>query len=263
MITSIATNFIIALVALDSPPPVKTVTFETADGVTIEADYLAPQVKGDEKAPVVILIHMYPADRKSWFPFAYSLQTGNPKFAVLAYDIRGHGGSTEPREKNLKAMYDRRDPSLFRDAWKDVDAAKRWLARQQGCDVTRIALVGASIGCSIALDYAGRDRNVKAVVCLSPGTDYFGVDSISHIKKCDRALMLLVAPEAEYSPVEELIAASRGKAVGIKCPGGREWHGTLMLDEKYEKHASIKQEILKILRFFVDRDAIKPSKSKD
>lgn len=244
MFISIAANFAIALVALDSPPPVKTVTFETADGVTIEADYLAPHVKGDEKAPVVILIHMYPADRKSWFPFAYALQSGEPKCAVLAYDIRGQGGSLEPRDRKLKAMYDRRDPALFRDAWKDVEAAKRWLAKQPNCDVSRIALIGASIGCSISLDYGGRDRDVKAIVCLSPGTDYFGVDSISHIKNCGHVAILLTSPEGEFGPVRALVEASVGKTKGMMFPGGRERHGTQMLAKDYSEHSEVQKNIL-------------------
>lgn len=224
------------------PPAVKTVTFKTSDGVSIQADYYAPIAKA--KAPIVILIHMYPADRKSWSSLAEDLRNGDPPCAVLAYDIRGHGGSTEPKEKNLKAMYDRRDPALFKDAWKDVEAAKVWLSKQPNCDTSRIALIGASIGCSISLDYAGRDENVMAVACLSPGTNYFGVNSIQHIKKCGKAAVLLIAPDAEYDAVKQLVEASGGKAKGIKFPGGRERHGTGLLAEDYSQHITVRKSIL-------------------
>jgi len=229
---------------LGAPRVSRTVTFQTSDGVTIEADYYSPDVVGDAQAPVAILIHMYPADRKSWTSLAAGLRTGKTACAVLAYDIRGHGGSTEPKEKNLKAMYDRRDPALFKDAWKDVEAAKKWLATQPNCDVSRIALIGASIGCSISLDYAGRDPSVKAVVCLSPGTNYIDVNSTDHIKKCGNAAVLLISPEGEYDAVEQLIDASGGKAKGEKHSGGRERHGTNMLAEDYPEHVKVRKNIL-------------------
>lgn len=226
------------------PRLTRAVQFETSDGVTIEADYYPPDVVGDAKAPVVILIHMYPADRKSWTPLAARLRTGNTACAVLAYDIRGHGGSAGPKEKELKAMYDRRDPALFQDAWKDVEAAKKWLAAQPRCDVTRVALIGASIGCSISLDYAGRDGDVKAVACLSPGPNYFGVNSIEHIKKCDKAAVLLISPEGEYEAVQQLVEGSGGMAKGMKYSGGRERHGTNMLSEDYSDSGMVRKSLL-------------------
>lgn len=238
----------------DAAPAKQTVTFETSDGVKIEADYYPPIVKSGEKAPVAICIHMYPADRRSWEPLVPGLREGSPGFAVLAYDIRGHGGSTEPKEKNLKAMYDGRDPELFKNAWKDVEAARKWLEKQPGVDTSRIALIGASIGCSISLDYGGRDKDVKAIVCLSPGTNYFEVDSISHIKKCGGIPVLLISPEGEYSAIEELIAASGGKAKGLKYPGGREWHGTKMFDENYQDHEVVRKRIVSHVAQAVSRE---------
>lgn len=232
----------------EAVPAKQTVTFETSDDITIEADYYPPIAKSGEKAPVAICIHMYPADRRSWEPLVPGLREGSPGFAVLAYDIRGRGGSTEPKEKNLKAMYDGRDPALFKDAWKDVEAARKWLGTQPGVDTSRIALIGASIGCSISLDYGGRDKAVTSIVCLSPGTNYFEVDSISHIRKCGDIPVLLISPEGEYSGIEELIAASGGKAKGLKYSGGREWHGTRMFDAKYKDHESVKNSILAHVR---------------
>lgn len=230
------------------PPAMQTVKFETADGVVIEADYYPPVVKEGEKAPVAICIHMYPADRKSWSPLVPALREGESRFAVLCYDIRGRGGSVEPKDKNLATKYDGRDPAHFADAWKDVAAAKKWLAKQPGVDTRRVALLGASIGCSISLDYAGRDNDVKAIVCLSPGVKYMGVDSISHIKKCGHAKVLLMSPGGEYSAVRELVAASGDRAKGLKFPGGRDRHGTGLIEPAYKENSAVRTEILKHLR---------------
>jgi len=211
--------------------PKMGVKFETSDGVTIQGDFYPPKAGGVGDAPVAILIHMYPADRKSWKPLIPKLHEAG--FAVLAYDIRGTGGSTEPEKLELQKKYRERDAKLFNDAWKDVEAARRWLEGQARCDVTRTVLIGASIGCSISLDYTSRDESVRAVVCLSPGTDYFGVDSKKHVKACGKRPILLVSPEGEYAQVEALVKASDGAAEGAKYAGGRENHGTKMFDAPY------------------------------
>ena len=230
----------------------QVVTFETTDGVTIEADYYPPQVKGEEKAPVAILIHMWPADRSSWKPLVPHLQKAG--FAVLAYDIRGNGGSTKPADKNLGKRYKDGDSEHFNNAWKDAEAAKKWLADQDRCDTTRIALVGASIGCSISLDFGSRDEAVKAIVCLSPGTNYFGVDSKAHIKACDERAILLMSPEGEYAAVKKLIKASGKQAKGKEYPGGNERHGTHMFSADYGKKV-----ITKITEFV--RDAVEAKRA--
>jgi dienelactone hydrolase len=235
----------------------QAVTFETTDGVKIAADYYAPATTADkkppkaEKAPVAILVHMFPADRTSWEPLVPKLTDAG--FAVLAYDIRGKGGSTEPVDKNLAKRYQEQSPDLFKDAWKDAEAAKKWLAGQPNCDVGRIVMVGASIGCSISLDYASRDEAVKAVVCLSPGTNYFGVDSIAHIEKCGKRAILLMSPTPEYAEVEKLVQASGGTAVGLKYhqrpapeADARAQHGTNMFAAHYGE--AVKDKIVKFVK---------------
>ena len=193
----------------------QAVTFETSDGVKIAADYYSPAVEAGQKAPVAILIHMYPADRKSWEPLVPRLSEAG--FAVLAYDIRGNGGSVEPAAKNLQKMYKDQDPALFKDAWKDAEAAKKWLATKPECDVNKIAMIGASIGCSISLEYGSRDEAVKAIVCLSPGTDYFGVDSIASIRKCGKRAMLMMSPKTRARSGQEACQGveRRGQGRGV------------------------------------------------
>jgi pimeloyl-ACP methyl ester carboxylesterase len=209
----------------------QVIKFETSDSVKIAADYYPPAVEAGERAPVAILVHMYPADRTSWEPLVPHLRKAG--FAVLAYDIRGTGGSIEPADKNLQKMYKDQDPALFKDAWKDAEAAKKWLSTKPECDVNKIAMIGASIGCSISLEYGSRDGAVRAIVCLSPGTDYFGVDSIASIRKCGKRAMLLMSPKTEHEAVKKLVKASSDVARGEEYPGSREQHGTGMLLAPY------------------------------
>ncbi len=224
-------SWVACAMAWSPAPEPRAVSFTTSDDVRITADFYPSTATGTELAPVVILVHMYPADRKSWRPLAPKLQAAG--YAVLAYDIRGAGGSVEPAEKKLKALYDARDSRHFNDAWRDAAAARKWLGDQPNCDASRIAMIGASIGCSISLDYGRREPAVKAIICLSPGTNYMGVDSVEHIKKCGDKAMLLMSPKGEYEAVAALIEASGRKARGQRYDGGREYHGTKMFDAPF------------------------------
>ena len=67
---------------------------------------------------------------------------------------------------------------LVRDGVRDVEAAVRYLARQ-GLATDRIVLIGASYGCSVSLLSAEQVEGVRALVLLSPGTNYFGVDVLA------------------------------------------------------------------------------------
>ncbi|MFQ5412255.1 MAG: alpha/beta hydrolase [Phycisphaerae bacterium] len=233
----------------------RVVTFVTPDGVTIEADYYPVKVAARKKTPIAILIHMYPADRSSWKPFVPALREAG--IAALAYDIRGTGGSTKPADLKLEEGYRNRDSAHFQQAFMDVAGATAWLSKQENINLGRMACIGASIGCSISLDYAMRTSEPKAVVCLSPGTNYFGVDSREHIKNCPGTPILLISPEGEFGAVRELVEASGGKAQSKKYPGGREHHGTGMLEAEYGKKVT-----KKIMKFVKKNLGIKDKKKK-
>ena len=234
----------------------RVVTFNTPDGVTIVADYYPVKVSSGKKTPIAILIHMYPADRSSWKPFVPNLREAG--IAVLAYDIRGTGASTKPANLKLEEGYKSHDTAHFQQAFMDVAGATAWLSKQKNINLNRLVCIGASIGCSITLDFTMRTDEPKAVVCLSPGTNYFGVDSKEHIKNCSSTPILLISPEAEYGAVKELVEASGGKAKSKKYPGGREYHGTGMFDADYGE--KVKK---KIMRFVKKHLGIKDKKKND
>ncbi|MBI4578701.1 MAG: alpha/beta fold hydrolase [Planctomycetes bacterium] len=165
------------------------------------------------RGPMVILLHMYGQDRSTWDPLVPVLHRAG--FAVLAIDLRGHGESVEPASLKLRQKVEERDPRLFREMVDDVAAAYRWLARRPEADPARFVLAGASVGCSIALEYAVRDRSVDGVVCLTPGADYLGLDSLASARKySDRKLLLLAAAE-ERSAAEEIGRLVPGAQVRI------------------------------------------------
>ena len=179
------------------------VTFVTEDKVTIAGTlYPALRKKGydpKEKIPAVILIHMLRRDRTDWKTFAERLQ-GSDGFTVLSIDIRGHGesisreGATEPL--SWKTMTDK----SFNDAVLDVKAAVKFLQQYKELATDKVAIVGASIGGNIALNYAVDDKNVKTLILLSPGLEYHGVKTEGAIKKWGkRPAMIVASADDKYS----------------------------------------------------------------
>ena len=210
--------------------------FNAVDGMRIAADYYAPPVAERAAAPMAILLHMYRSDRMAWEPLIAPLHDAG--FAVLAIDLRGHGESatTETREAALK-----REPELFKKMQDDLRGAYDWLVQQPKVDRARFALVGASVGCSVALQYAAKDRSVDAVVCLSPGLNYMGLDSAGDLHQIVGRKILLLATEDERDAPYTLKQETPG--VQVHVYKGEKLHGTEMLG----KVPDIEKEIVTFL----------------
>lgn len=228
------------------------VTFKTADGVEVVGEYYAPKHgKKSHPAPCAILVHMFPSDKSSWRPLAPILHKKG--FAVLAYDIRGAGESLRPKSKELRRKYSDRDGELFGSAWQDAAAAVKWMGEHGGCDVKRIVMIGASVGCSISIDYAGRNKDVLGVICLSPGTNYMELDSVKQIGKLGARPILLISPEAEREAADKLAKKDKSATVMIK-PGDQSLHGTAMLGAEFGP------ELMKEIATFAS-EAVKPGET--
>ena len=198
--------------------------FTTDDGVQIVGEFI-PAGRGP--APVVILLHMYRSDRSAWQPLVDDLHAAD--VAVLAIDLRGHGDSVKPASMSLRQRVIGRDETLFANMYRDVLAAYEWLTWRSDVDLSRIGLVGASVGCSVAIDYAARDRSLDVVVCLTPGEDYLGLDSRKHIAefgKHGQRPILLSATEDERKATDALAAIY--KSATVRIVGGGRVHGTRM-----------------------------------
>ncbi|MCP4249574.1 MAG: alpha/beta fold hydrolase [bacterium] len=204
------------------------VFFGTEDSVDLVGTYYAPHEGGN--APVVILLHMYRSDRSAWDPILETLH--DQGLAVLAIDLRGHGESVHPTSMGLKQKVAARDEATFQTMWRDVMAAYAWLTEQPHVDLSRLGLVGASVGCSVAIDYAARDRSVDVVVCMTPGENYLGVDSRKHIveyAKNGQRPILLLATKKERQACDALGKLHKSAEVRIVGPG--KVHGTRMFGQ--------------------------------
>ncbi len=200
--TSVCATLLLALVLASSaaaqPPAASEIEFKAHDGHVISADYFAPKPQ-KYGAPIVILLHMYRHDRTTWQPLIGPLHEAG--FAVLALDMRGHGRSATPATRERVMA---RETKLFEDMTHDVRGAYDWLAKREGLDRSRFALVGASVGCSVALRYAREDRSVDAVVCMTPGLRYLGLDSSSDLRATHGRHVLLLATADEREACDKL-----------------------------------------------------------
>ncbi len=233
-----AAIFCVPLAQAGAGPTPEPARFTTDDGVEIVGDYYPPA--GAEPAPVVILLHMYRQDRGTWKPLVPKLLEAG--FAVLAIDMRGHGQSTQPESMHLRDRAAKRDSKLFNDMHQDVAAAYGWLSQKPKLDLSQFGLVGASVGCSVALDYAARDKSVDAIVCLTPGDRYMDVDSVAHIKQVSKRDMLLLASQDERAASDALAKANPSAEVRIVGPGTV--HGTNM----FGKINGIEDQIVAFLK---------------
>ncbi len=201
----------------------KPVRYATSDGVQISGDYYPP--KGDN-APAVILLHMFLSERSAWTPLIPELHEAG--FAVLAIDMRGHGKSVRPTRMNLQARALKRDKGLFNAMYRDVSGAYSYLSHQKEVDLSRLAVVGASVGCSVAMDYARRDKTVDVVICMTPGESYLGVDSVKHVQAMKGQPLLLLSTETERAAADKLASLYPDATVRIVGSSDANAHGTHM-----------------------------------
>jgi alpha-beta hydrolase superfamily lysophospholipase len=155
-----------------SAPTARVVRLSAADDTGISAAFYAPITN---PAPGVILVHDYGQTRDEWSTLIPGLQRAG--FAVLAFDLRGHGESTRRLTADgAKALdYHKFTPRDFQDMLLDLDAAYDWLITQPGLNQNRIAIVGAGLGANLAVRYGAFNDEVAAFFLLSPGFVYHDV----------------------------------------------------------------------------------------
>jgi hypothetical protein len=123
--------------------PHRDVTLRTSDGARLAAWYV-PSRNG----AVVLLVHGAVVDRTGGIELRATILARHG-YGVLLYDARGDGSSTGR-------------PESFGWTWhRDAEAAVDFLAAR---GVTRIGALGLSTGAEVALETAGRDPRIRAVV---------------------------------------------------------------------------------------------------
>jgi alpha-beta hydrolase superfamily lysophospholipase len=190
----------------------RPVTFPSRDGTPLAATLYEPSVR---PAPAVVLVHMLGRSKEDWASIANLLS--DVGVIALAIDLRGHGrsaGSTAP----LAAMAD------------DVRAAVSWLTSRPGVRPDPVAVVGASLGASLAVMAASDFPFVRAVALISPSLDYRGLrlDSAAMKRLGDRPVWLAASTKDPYAlrTLRDLVAGGGRREQRLSDAAA---HGTNLL----------------------------------
>jgi len=169
------------------------VTLMASDGEEIRADFYMGSTKGTAAGSALVLLHMNRSDRSAWMPLRDELYAAG--IATLAIDMRGHGESVGDKS-SLSNRLMVGELSLYEEMPLDVEAAVAWL-ETLGYDATRVGLMGASVGCSVALRQGANDERLAGVACLTPGRNYLGLDSLADVARWDNRSLLMVSSGEE------------------------------------------------------------------
>ena len=142
--------------------PISAVRFPSNDGVEVSALFGMPEADG---LPVVILLHDLGGSKSDWLSatdtYVDLLERG---YAVLAIDMRGHGETPLPDDRQVLELIDLELSVL------DVHAALVWLQSQSKINASRIAVVGSGSGGNVAYVSLGSfPELIKTGISLSPG----------------------------------------------------------------------------------------------
>ncbi len=214
------------------PPPLpeaREVRVETDDGVVLVGDL---RQGASRDAPLVILVHQLGSTRAEWEPLERWL-ADSPAMSTFAFDMRGHGAST------TKAGGGEVQYGSFRQAdWErlgpDVRAVLTYLREHENLSPRHVALVGSSIGSSAAILAASEELSAEAIVALSPGRAYHGLDVITPLSSLGDRPILAVASRGEVASAETAndIARIAGGGEVLLVDGDR--HGVAMFEQAPE-----------------------------
>ena len=200
----------------------RTVTIDSPDGVKIVGSFWE-SAKANSAA--VLLLHQWQSDRHSYDDFAKRLNAKG--FNVLSIDGRGFGESV--KKADGKTVAPERTDAAVKEMLGDIGAAFDFLSKQKNVDPSRVGIVGASYGSSLAIIYAADNPKVKAVALLSPGLNYFGnMPTEPAVAKYGNHPLLLVAAQDDAESagaVKKLSSANDKFQVKIYDEGG---HGTAL-----------------------------------
>lgn len=199
---------------------------ETADGLRLDA-----RLFDDGTGRLVVVLHMFPADQRSWAGLATELQASGLASA-LTLDFRGYGASDGPKDVG---KIDR-----------DVRAALAF-ARERGYE--QVALAGASMGGTAAIVVAAEER-AAGVIVLSAPAEFRGLDALAAVSRVDAPLVVFAArgdSAAAHSFGQFVAAARLPEPDRARLWEGRD-HGTDLLEGPHG--AEVRAELLRQLSRF-------------
>jgi pimeloyl-ACP methyl ester carboxylesterase len=194
------------------------VTLTTRDGVKLAATHWAGPASVDR---CVVLVHQLSSTRDEWSPLTDKLRG---RYEILAFDLRGHGGSTRGPRGELRWN------DFGSDDWQaavaDLDAADRWLG-ERGFGTEDCVYVGSSIGSSLVVRFAAT-RRPAGIVLLSPGRSYFGIEIATAAATVASPRLVIASQERGAAETLAMLEDIWGGAFQVLQIGGTA-HGVSMI----------------------------------
>lgn len=211
------------------------VTLTSPDGVKLAATTWAGPAANER---CVVLVHQYGSTREEWAPLVERLRK---RYEILAFDLRGHGGSTRGPGKELSWR------TLHEKDWEaavhDLEAAERWLG-ERGFRAADCVFVGSSIGSSLVLRFVGERPDAAGVVLLSPGLAYRGLVITDAAQRFAGKRLIVTSDEpGPAATADELEKIWNGDVERLQVPGNA--HGMAMVADQ--------EAMLDAIAGFIDR----------
>ena len=158
------------------------VNWKTEDNWLIKGTFL-PAKNGK----VVILLHELARTREDYKNFMTRLE--NEEFGYLAFDLRGHGQSTN-RGSYVDFKKNGTD-NEFNQMVRDVEGAIEFL-NKKGYKTENIFIIGAGLGANVAAKAVGLNSQIAGLGLLTPGLKTKDVLSMGGIKMYRNPVMIAV-----------------------------------------------------------------------
>ena len=198
----------------------ETVRFQASDGVTITAEYNAPDA-GFETA--IVLFHMAGSSRGEYTDIAQRLN--DLGYATLAVDQRSGGQFRGVANETVAAAG---GSTSFVAAIPDLVAASTWARENAGA--SRVGVLGSSYSAGLVLVLSAQDQGfADAVMSFSPG-EYYGARNFVAREVGDiQVPVFLTSARSEVGQWESFARGIRSTVVGF-VPEGSGRHGASVLD---------------------------------
>jgi pimeloyl-ACP methyl ester carboxylesterase len=167
------------------------------DPLILQGNFTAPASSG---APVLVMLHGLGSTRGEWAPLVR--QAAGRGWGALAFDLRGHGrsrGTLAGKTVDYEEPKNGRDPAFWEIFPADLERVIAALEKNTGTAHGQIVLVGASLGANVALDVASRLKGFRALVLLSPGLEYAGINAEGPMAALATPTLLIAAEPDLYA----------------------------------------------------------------
>jgi pimeloyl-ACP methyl ester carboxylesterase len=155
----------------------KEVSFRTSDGINISAT-LKRKLNLSGDVPAIIFIHEGMSSKSEWVYNEFFNKIVDQGYVAFAYDIRGHGDSGGVFDMTALTS----DPNQMP---LDLDAAINYVKNIDGINISRIGIIGGSLGACLATGATKKYEEVKVAVALTAVkyivNNLFGTSGFHHV----------------------------------------------------------------------------------